>query len=239
MAPKKVPAKKVGDLASSRAAARVASQKAQGLRGFVAPAPKTAPKSQDKPGPWDNIGRGLKTAGRGINLAGKVVYEVSGAGDVERFARNPSKKNAAMLGITVGAYLAGPAAKVAQTGKAIKAARGVNAGLDARAAANATKAATTSRVVKATKGAGTVTTKSGKALPMTGINTFSTAKNPARSAASTYSMGSRQAAAAAQAARLKAQKNVIAGFGLGGSVVVAKGSTTVSVENQKNKKKKK
>jgi hypothetical protein len=188
--------------------------------------------SKDKPGPWDNIGRGLKTAG-------KVGYEVSGAGDVARFAKNPSLKNAASLGITVAAYAAGPAAKAAQIAKAAKATKAVRATADVRAAAAATRAAKTTRVVNATKGAGTVTTKSGKALPMTGVKSFSTAKSPARAASSTYSMVNRQAIQAGKKAGAKAQKNVVAGFGAGGAVAVAKGSTTVSVQNQKNKPKKK
>jgi len=177
--------------------------------------------------------------GRGINMAGKVVYEVSGAGDAVRFAKNPSLKNAAMLGLTVAAYAAGPAAKAAQAGKVIKATQAVSKTADVRAAAAAVKAANTSRVVKATKGAGTVTTKSGTALPMTGIKSFSTAKSPARASASTYSMTQRQAVQAGKDAGIAAQKNVTRGYSAAGAMVVAKGSTTVSVEKQKNKQKKK
>ena len=177
--------------------------------------------------------------GRGINMAGKVVYEVSGAGDAVRFAKNPSLKNAAMLGLTVAAYAAGPAAKAAQAGKVIKATSKVAATADVRAAAAAVKAANTSRVVKATKGAGTVTTKSGTALPMTGIKSFSTAKSPARASASTYSMVQRDAVQAGKDAGLAAQKYVTRGKMAGGGMVIAKGTTTVSVEKQKNKQKKK
>ena len=177
--------------------------------------------------------------GRGINMAGKVVYEVSGAGDAVRFAKNPSLKNAAMLGLTVAAYAAGPAAKAAQAGKVIKATSKVAATADVRAEAAAVKAANTSRVVKATKGAGTVTTKSGTALPMTGIKSFSTAKSPARASASTYSMVQRDAVQAGKDAGLAAQKYVTRGKMAGGGMVIAKGTTTVSVEKQKNKQKKK
>lgn len=176
--------------------------------------------------------------GRGINMAGKVVYEVSGAGDVKRFVKNPSLKNATMLGITVASYAAGPAAGIYKAAKVANAAKAINAGADIRAVAAATKAANTSRVVKATKGAGTVTTKSGTALPMTGIKSFSTAKSPARAAASSYSMSTRNAAQAGAKAGAKAQTKVVAGYGVGGAVALNKGGTTVSVQKQKNQIKK-
>jgi hypothetical protein len=70
--------------------------------------------AKDKPGPWDNIARG-------VSIGGKVVYEVSGAGDVVRFAKNPSRKNAASLGLTIAAYAGGPALKAAAAGRAVKA----------------------------------------------------------------------------------------------------------------------
>jgi hypothetical protein len=195
------------------------------------PAVKPVSKSSDKPGPWDNIGRGL-------NTAGKVAYEVSGAGDVKRFAKNPSLKTAASLGITVAAYAAGPAAGIHKAVKVAQAAKAINAGADARAAQAALKAANTTRVVKATKGAGTVTTKSGKALPMTGIKSFSTAKSPARASASSYSMSSRNAVQAGKKAGAKAQNKVVAGYGAGVTVASTKAGTTISTQNQKPKKKK-
>ena len=194
------------------------------------PAPK--PVSNDKPGPWDNIARGM-------NTAGKVAYEVSGAGDVKRFAQNPSLKTAASLAVTVAAYAAGPAAKAAQAAKVAKAAKAVNATADVRAAANAAKAANTTRVMNATKGAGVVTTKGGKALPMTGVKSFSTAKSPTRAAASTYSMVNRQAAQAGAQAGAKAQKNVLLGTSFGGAIALNKGGTTISTQNQKKNQKKK
>jgi hypothetical protein len=102
--------------------------KSNPAREIAAGAPKRSgatgswdkPASKDKPGPWDNIGRGLTTAG-------KVGYEVSGAGDAVRFVKDPSLKNAAMLGLTVAAYAAGPAAKSAQAAKTLKAINAVNA----------------------------------------------------------------------------------------------------------------
>jgi hypothetical protein len=197
------------------------------------PASKPAAKSAsaDKPGPMDNIARGM-------NTAGKVVHEVLGGGDVNRFVKNPNLKTTASLALTVAAYAAGPAALGRKATLVANAVKAKSATAPIRAAENAAKAAKTSRVMKATKGAGTVTTKSGKALPMTGVKSFSTAKSPARSASSTYSMVNRQAAQAGAKAGAKAQKNVIAGFAAGGGLMINKAGTTVSTQNQKPKKKK-
>ncbi len=222
MVAKKVPAKKAP---AKKAVSSV--EKSRPKNNPVTPAKKP---SGDRPGPWDNIGRGLKTAN-------KVAYEVSGAGDVKRFAKNPNLKTGASLAITVASYAAGPAAAGLKAVKVAKAAKAVNAGADVRAAAAAVKAANTTRVVKATKGAGTVTTKSGKALPMTGIKSFSTAKSPARAAASSYSMSTRKAAQAGKNAGAKAQTKVVAGYGVGGAIALNKGGTTISTQNQKKKKK--
>jgi hypothetical protein len=223
MVAKKVPAKKV---ATKKPVSGV--DKNRPKNNPVTPAKKP---SGDRPGPWDNIGRGLKTAG-------KVTYEVSGAGDVKRFVKNPNLKTGASLVITAASYAAGPAALGFKATKVANAAKAINAAAPSRAAAAASKAANTTRVVKATKGAGTVTTKSGKALPMTGIKSFSTAKSPARASASSYSMSSRKAAQAGKNAGAKAQNKVVAGFGVGGAIALNKGGTTISTQNQKSKKKK-
>jgi len=191
----------------------------------------TKPKSGDKPGPWDNIGRGLKTGER-------FVREVTGVADVERFVTKPSAKTAASLAITAAAYAAGPIAKASQTKKAVQAAQDITRTMEARAAVAAANAAKTDRVVKATKGAGTLTTKSGKKLPVSGMKSFSTAKNPNRAAASTRVQVSKEAKDAYAAAKQASQKKVIIGFGAGGVVGTAKASTTVSVEKNKKKYKK-
>lgn len=179
-----------------------------------------------------------KSSNKGVDksdLAKTLAYEVSGAGDAMRFIRNPSFKNAAMLGVTVAAYAAGPAAKAAQAAKVANAMRAVNATSDARAATAAARAATTNRVVKATGGAGKITTNSGKALPMTGINTFSTAMNPARAAASTRVVVGKQAQEAGLSASAAMQKLVNSGKVAGASVASAKAGSTVSTQKQKNK----
>ena len=188
--------------------------------------------SKNKPGPWDDIARG-------VSISGKVVYEASGAADAVRFAKNPSLRNAANLGVSVAAYALGPAAKAAQAAKAAKAATAVRAGMGARVASNVAKAATSQRVVKAYKGAGTVTTKSGKALSMTGVKSFATGKNPARVAASTRAAVSAEARAAGAAASAKAGKNVTRAKVAGGAIVGAKGGATAERERNKGRNKKK
>ena len=176
--------------------------------------------------------------GRGINMAGKVVYEVSGAGDAVRFAKNPSLKNAAMLGLTVAAYAAGPAAKAAQATKAIKAAEAINATSKVRAAQAVVNAAKTEKVVKATKGAGTLTTKSGTKLPVSGMKTFSTAKNPASVAAGARGSVRAEANKAGNAAFSAAEGRVTRSKIAAASLASAKAGSTVSTQKQKNKPKK-
>jgi len=170
-------------------------------------------------------------------IAKTVAYEVSGAGDLMRFVRNPSLKTAASLGVTIGAYALGPAAKAAQAAKVANAVRAVNATADVRAANAAIQAAKTSRVVKATKGAGVVTTKAGTKLPMTGIKSFSTAKNPARAAASTRVVVGKEAQAAGASAAASMQKVVTGGKIAGASVASAKAGSTVSTQKQKKARK--
>ena len=53
--------------------------------------PARKPKGID----WNGSLADFKDA---VEIAGKVAYEVSGAGDVVRFAKDPSIKNAAALG---------------------------------------------------------------------------------------------------------------------------------------------
>jgi hypothetical protein len=180
-----------------------------------------------------------KSSNKGIDksdMAKTIAYEVSGAGDAMRFIRNPSFKNAAMLGVTVAAYAAGPAAKAAQAARVANTMRAVNATADARAASAAARAATTNRVVRATGGAGTITTRGGTALPMTGIRTFSTAKNPVRAAASTRVAVANEAQAAGMGAAASMQRLVTGGKVAGASVASAKAGSTVSTQKQKNKK---
>jgi hypothetical protein len=190
------------------------------------------PASKDKPGPWDNIGRGLTTAG-------KVGYEVSGAGDAVRFVKNPSLKNAAMLGLTVAAYAAGPAAKSAQAAKTLKAINAVNATKNVRVAKAVLDAKGVDKVVRATKGMGTLTTKGGTKLPISGIKTFATAKNPANVAAGAAGSVRAQAYKAGAAASAKAEKNVTRAKMVTVGVAGAKAGSTVSTQNQKNKNKNK
>jgi hypothetical protein len=192
--------------------------------------PAKKPKGID----WNGSLADFKDA---VEIAGKVAYEVSGAGDVVRFAKDPSIKNAAALGLTVAAYAAGPAAKAAQTAKALNAFKAVEATSNIRAAAAAADAIKTSRVVAATKGAGTITTKSGVALPMTGIKTFSTAKNPVRAAASTRVVVTKEAEKAAATVASSMQGKVTAGKVAGAAVASAKAGSTVSTQKQKNKNK--
>ena len=189
-------------------------------------------KSTNKPGPFDDIARAAKTVRN-------VGYEVSGAGDVMRFARNPSLKTAASLGLSVAAYAAGPAAKAAQGARAAKAAQTVRATKGVRAAEAAKKASSSTRVVKAYKGAGTVTTKAGSKANMTGIKTFSTGKNPARAAASTRSAVEREARTAGARSAARNQKKVTRGKIAAASLASAKGASTVSTQKQKQKNNKK
>jgi hypothetical protein len=205
-------------------------------------AKKKTSVSKDKPGPWDNIGRGLKTAG-------KVGYEVSGAGDVARFAKNPSLKNAASLGLTVAAYAGGPALKAAVAGRAVK------AGMAAEKAVLSTKAAKLAKPVaeksmQFTRPAGAkalnvpkgnLVQSSGKKVAVSGFEKATTAKNVNRVMAGRSSAVNAKAdrvgkavvkeTMKAAAPKIKAART--AGVALAGS----KAGSTVSTEKQKNKKK--
>ena len=154
-----------------------------------------------------------------------------------RFARDPSLKNAAMLGLTVAAYAAGPAAKAAQSTKAIKAAQAINAQSKIRAAQAVAAAAKTEKVVKATKGAGTLTTKAGTKLPVSGIKTFSTTKNPASVAAGAKGANRVKANKAGDAAFSDAEGIVTKSKIAAASLASAKTASTVSTQKQKNKPK--
>ena len=205
----------------------------------VTPAKKS---SGDRPGPWDNIGRGLKTAG-------KVTYEVSGAGDVKRFAKNPSLKNAASLGLTVASYAGGPALRAAAVGRAAK------AGFAAQKAVLSTKAAkvglpiadksmkfaskTTSSGAKTT--VGKLVTQSEKSIPVSGFAKATTPKNVNRVKAGRAAAVNTQATQAGKDAAKKTMKAAApkikaantAGIALAGS----KAGTTVSADKNKKKKK--
>jgi hypothetical protein len=71
---------------------------------------------------------------------------------------------------------------------------------------------------------------------MTGISTFSTAKNPVRAAASTRVVVGKQAQAAGASAAASMQKLVNRSKAAGGALAVSKTGTTYSTQKQKNKK---
>jgi hypothetical protein len=169
-----------------------------------------------------------------------VVYEVSGAGDVMRFKRDPSLANFAWVAFDIATLAAGPVAKARGLTKAVEAAKAINAGADVRTAAAVKKALTTDRVVKATKGTGTVTTKSGKALPMTGIKSFSTAKNPKNVASGVKGAVAKDVRAAVKDAKSVASANAKAGYVAAAVNSVGKLNNleNKNKQNQKIKKKK-
>ena len=188
--------------------------------------------------------------GRGINMAGKVVYEVSGAGDAVRFAKNPSLKNAAMLGLTVASYAGGPALKAAAAGRAAR------AGLAAEKVVLKTQAASLARAIpeksmKFTRpgGAksmnipkGNLVQSSGKKIPVSGFEKATTAKNVNRVTSGRIAAINAKADKAGKAAVKDTMKaaapKIKAANTAGGALAVAKGSTTVSVQKQKNQIKK-
>ena len=192
---------------------------------------KGKPNPNDKPGPWDNIGRAAKTTG-------KIAYEVSGAGDVKRFVQNPSLKTGASLAFTVGTYAAGPILKAAAVGKAVKAGNKIMKTQEVRAAAAALAAENATRTVKAYKGAGKIATAANKDIAMTGIKTFTTGKNPNAVAAGVRKQVAMDAKAASKKVMKDNTKKIAAGYLAGGATVVAKGSTTASTYKQPTKKKK-
>jgi hypothetical protein len=186
--------------------------------------------------------------GRGINMAGKVVYEVSGAGDAVRFAKNPSLKNAASLGLTVAAYAGGPALKAAAAGRAAR------AGLAAEKVVLKTQAASLARAIPeksmkfstmAHRGdkipVGKLITKSGTSLPVSGFAKATTPKNINRVTSGRIAAVNAKADKAgkavvkdtmkAAAPKIKAANT--AGVALAGS----KAGTTYSTQKNKNKKK--
>jgi hypothetical protein len=206
----------------------------------VTPAKKS---SGDRPGPWDNIGRGLKTAG-------KVTYEVSGAGDVKRFAQNPSLKNAASLGLTVASYAGGPALRAAAVGRAANASFAAQkAVLSTRAAKVGLPIAEKSMKFSRPAGAkalnvpkGNLVQASGKKVAVSGFEKATTAKNVNRVQAGRAAAVNIQATKAGKVAAKQTMKAAapkikaanIAGIALAGS----KAGTTVSADKNKNKKKK-
>lgn len=181
--------------------------------------------AKNKPGPWDNIGRGFKTFN-------KVVYEVSGAGDAKRFAKNPNIKNTASLAATIVTYAAGPALKGVQAARTALAVTGITRQMEARAALAAANATKDTRVVKAYKGAGALNTKAGTKVPVSGIKSFETGKSPTRAAASTRSQVTRDAADAGKKAYAKAQRPVTAAAATTASLVTGKTASTVTAQNR-------
>lgn len=192
---------------------------------------KGKPNPNDKPGPWDNIARGTKTAG-------KIAYEVSGAGDVKRFVQNPSLKTAGSLALTVGAYAAGPIIKGAVAAKAVKASSAVMKTQEVRAAAAALAAKDATRTVRAYKGAGVVETAAKSKLGMTGIKTFTTGKNPNAVAAGVRKAVEKEAVGAAKKVVAQNAKKVAAAKTAATAVASAKAGSTASTYKQPGKKKK-
>jgi hypothetical protein len=210
-----------------------------------------APKkpSKNKPGPFDDIVRGVNKFNRGMKTVNKVIYEVSGAGDVERFAKKPSAKNAAMLGVTIASYAGGPALKARAAGKAGKAA------LAAEKKVLGTQAASLARAIpeksmKFTRpgGAksmnipkGNLVQSSGKKIPVSGFEKATTAKNVNRVTSGRIAAVNAKADKAgkvaakdtmkAAAPKIKAANT--AGVALAGS----KAGTTYSTQKNKPKKK--
>ncbi len=70
-------------------------------------------KGNDKPGPFDNIGRAAKSA---LNLG----YELSGGADLERFVKNPSPGNLGDLGLSAASYAIPFAGKALQASRMAK-----------------------------------------------------------------------------------------------------------------------
>ena len=206
----------------------------------VTPAKKP---SGDRPGPWDNIGRGLKTAG-------KVTYEVSGAGDVKRFAKNPSLKTGAFLGLTIASYAGGPALRAVTASRAAKASFAAQKKVLANKAAKvglpiAEKSMKFSRPAGAkalSVPKGNLVQASGKKVAVSGFEKATTAKNVNRvqagRAAAVNAEATREGKLAAKrvtdAASRKIKTADTAGIALAGS----KAGTTVSADKNKNKKKK-
>jgi hypothetical protein len=72
-------------------------------------------KSKNKPGPWDDIARGVtsvvKTADKTLTKASDVVYDLTGAKALEKAIKNPSPKSVAKAVIDVGSSAVAGSAK--------------------------------------------------------------------------------------------------------------------------------
>jgi hypothetical protein len=179
----------------------------------------------------------MSKLGKGGSGLGRIVYEVSGAGDLMRFVRNPSLGNARNLAITAAAYAAPGVGKVIQSSRALKAAGAVRASAPARATAAAERAATTTRNIRPPFGIANATTRGGGSMSMSGISKISITKSPARAAASSLANSSRAAVKAGKNTMIANQRLVAGGKGAAAVVGGSKGAVT-NMENRNKKKKK-
>jgi hypothetical protein len=198
--------------------------------------------AKNKPGPWDNIARG-------VSIGGKVVYEVSGAGDVVRYAKNPSRKNAASLGLTIAAYAGGPALKAAATTRALKASMAAQQSvLATKAAKVAAPIADKSMKFTRSPGAkalnvpkGNLVQPSGKTIPVSGFEKATTPKNPNRvqaGRAAAVNMQADQAGYEAASRVMRQAKPKIQAAKTSGVLLAgSKGGTTYNTQNKKKNKK--
>jgi hypothetical protein len=177
--------------------------------------------------------------GKGGSGLGRIAYEVTGAGDLQRFVKNPSLGNARNLAITAAAYAAPGVAKGIQSGAAMKAAKGVMAGKETRAAAAASKALSKSRVIKPLGGTANMTTRGGGQVSMSNISKIVVKKSPARAAASSRNMTYRSAWDSAQMAAAKKQPFVTGAYAAAASTITGKSVSgyNTNQQNKKNKKK--
>lgn len=211
------------------------------------PAPK---KSENKTGPWDDIGRGVKKFNDAMRVVNKVTYEVSGAGDVERFVKKPTAKNAAMLGVTIAAYAGGPAFKAGAAAKAGKAAIAAEKAVLATQKASLARPIAEKSMTFATKLAktgekiptGKLITKAEKSLPVSGFVKATTAKNVKRVTAgriaAVNAKADRVGKAVVKEAMTKAAPRIAANTTAGKLLAGSKAGTTYVAAQKKNNKKK-
>jgi len=177
--------------------------------------------------------------GKGGSGLGRIAYEVTGAGDLKRFAKNPSLKNAANLGVTVAAYAAPGIAKGVQSAAAMKAAKSVQATKQMRAASAASRAASTSRVIKPLGGTAQATTRGGGSMAKSNISKIVVKKSPTRAAASSKAATNRATWEAAQTAAIRKEPLVtrakMAASAVAGGKAVS--GQNANKQNKKNKKK--
>jgi hypothetical protein len=127
----------------------------------------------------------MNSLGKGGSGLGRIAYEVTGAGDLKRFVKNPSLKNATNLAVTAASYAAGPAIKAAAKGRALK------AGYAAEKSVMQTRAAALSKPVKDKSmsftrkyvpgvgpvPSGSLVSQTGRSTPVSGFAKATTPKN--------------------------------------------------------------